>query len=66
MLGEVKTEYGKFGDVLAQIKKKLQSASTEIENAFTRHRAMGRKLRDVEAVESDVDDVPLIEEDSQD
>ena len=66
VLGEVKTEYGKFGDVLAQIKKKLQSASTEIENAFTRHRAMGRKLRDVEAVESDVDDVPLIEEDSQD
>ena len=66
VLGEVKTEYGKFGDVLAQIKKKLQSASTEIENAFTRHRAMGRNLRDVEAVESDVDDVPLIEEDSQD
>ena len=66
VLGEVKTEYGKFGDVLAQIKKKLQSASTEIENAFTRHRAMGRKLRDVEAVESDVEGVPLIEEDGQD
>ena len=66
VLGEVKTEYGKFGDVLAQIRKKLQSASTEIENAFTRHRAMGRKLRDVEAVESDVDEVPLVEEDGQD
>lgn len=66
VLGEVKTEYGKFGDVLGAVKKKLQSASSEIDNAFIRHRAMGRKLRDVEAIESDIDDVPLIEEDSQD
>ena len=42
---------------------KLQYASSEIENAFTRHRAMGRKLRDVEAIESDLEDIPLIEED---
>lgn len=63
VLGEVKTEYGKFGTVLEAVKKKLQYASSEIENAFTRHRAMGRKLRDVEAIESDVEDIPLIEED---
>ena len=63
VLGEVKTEYGKFGAVLEAVKKKLQYASSEIENAFTRHRAMGRKLRDVEAIESDVEDIPLIEED---
>lgn len=53
VLGEVKTEYGKFGIVLDSVKKKLSSASNEIDNAFTRHRAMGRKLRDVEAVETD-------------
>ena len=52
VLGEVKTEYGKFGAVLDTVKKKLTSASNEIDNAFTRHRAMGRKLRDVEAVET--------------
>ena len=52
VLGEVKTEYGKFGTVLDTVKKKLASASNEIDNAFTRHRAMGRKLRDVEAVET--------------
>ena len=52
VLGEVKTEYGKFGAVLDTVKKKLASASNEIDNAFTRHRAMGRKLRDVEAVET--------------
>ena len=62
VLGEVKTEYGKFGSVLEAVKKKLQYATTEIENVFTRHRAMGRKLREVEAVESDVEDIPLIEE----
>ena len=54
VLGEVKTEYGKFGVVLDSVKKKLSSASNEIDNAFTRHRAMGRKLRSVEAVEADV------------
>ena len=64
VLGEVKTEYAKFGDVLGAVRKKLQYATTEIDNAFIRHRAMGRKLRDVEAIESDVgEDVPLIEED---
>ena len=54
VLGQVKTEYGKFGTVLDTVKKKLTSASNEIDNAFTRHRAIGRKLRDVEAVESDI------------
>ncbi|MBR4478177.1 MAG: DNA recombination protein RmuC [Spirochaetales bacterium] len=63
VLGEVKTEYGKFGIVLDSVKKKLSSASNEIDNAFTRHRAMGRKLRDVEAVETDGDTPELIEQD---
>ncbi len=59
VLGEVKTEYGKFGTVLDAVKKKLTSASNEIDNAFTRHRAIGRKLRDVEAIETDAQDIPL-------
>ena len=59
VLGEVKTEYGKFGAVLDTVKKKLTSATNEIDNAFTRHRAMGRKLRTVEAVETDLpDEIP--------
>ena len=63
VLGEVKTEYGKFGTVLEVVKKKLASASSEIDNAFTRHRAIGRKLRNVEAVESDMPDLlPQAEE----
>ena len=57
VLGEVKTEYGKFGSVLDTVRKKLASATNEIDNAYTRHRAIGRKLRDVEAVESDSPDL---------
>jgi len=64
VLGEVKTEYAKFGIVLDTVKKKLTSASNEIDAAFIRHRAMGRKLRNVEAVEGPETETPeLIESD---
>lgn len=51
VLGQVKTEFGKFEVTLGRVQDKLQSASKEVENAFVRQRAMGRKLRSVEAVE---------------
>ncbi len=51
LLSEVKTEYVKFGIVLDSLKKRLALASNEIDNAFTRYRAMERRLRDVEALE---------------
>ena len=66
VLGEVKTEYAKFGIVLDTVKKKLTSASNEIDAAFIRHRAMGRKLRTVEAVETDSPDPTLEIGDSSD
>ncbi|MBP5406685.1 DNA recombination protein RmuC [bacterium] len=47
LLGAVKTEFGKFGDVLAATKKKLESASSEIEKAETRTRVIERKLKNV-------------------
>jgi DNA recombination protein RmuC len=49
-LGAVKTEFGKFGDVLAKTKKKLEEASSTIDAAEVRTRAMRRTLRDVEAL----------------
>ncbi|MFM2066085.1 MAG: recombinase RmuC [Pseudomonadota bacterium] len=52
VLGAVKTEFGKFGDVLERTKKKLQEASNSIENAEVRTRAMARQLRGVEAMQS--------------
>ncbi|MCF0262674.1 MAG: DNA recombination protein RmuC, partial [Sphaerochaetaceae bacterium] len=52
VLGEVKTEYAKFGLSLETIKRHLASATNDIDDAFVRHRAMGRKLKNVEAVET--------------
>ncbi|HVK32480.1 MAG TPA: DNA recombination protein RmuC [Burkholderiaceae bacterium] len=50
VLGAVKTEFGRFGDVLARTKKKLEEASSTIDAAEVRTRAMARQLREVEAL----------------
>jgi DNA recombination protein RmuC len=50
VLGAVKTEFGKFGDVLAKTRKKLDEASSSIELAERRTRVMARELRAVEAL----------------
>jgi len=50
VLGAVKTEFGKFGDVLAKTKKKLEEATRTIDQAEVRTRAIDRKLRGVEAL----------------
>jgi DNA recombination protein RmuC len=50
VLGAVKTEFGKFGDVLARTKSQLETVTRSIEAAEVRTRAMNRKLRDVEAL----------------
>jgi DNA recombination protein RmuC len=50
VLGAVKTEFGKFGDVLARTRKKLDEASKTIDAAEVRTRAMARSLRGVEAL----------------
>jgi DNA recombination protein RmuC len=51
-LGAVKTEFAKFGAVLDGVKKKLDEASNKIEETSVRSRALGRKLREVEALPS--------------
>jgi DNA recombination protein RmuC len=50
ILGAVKTEFGKFGEVLAKTKKKLDEASSSIEFAERRTRVMAKELRAVEAM----------------
>jgi len=52
VLGAVKTEFGKFGDVLAKTKKKLTEAANTIDEAERRTRAMTRELKSVEAMSS--------------
>ena len=46
-MGAVKTEFGKFGDVLDRVKRQLETASRTIEQSGVRSRAIERKLRDV-------------------
>jgi DNA recombination protein RmuC len=48
VLGAVKTEFGKFGDVLEKIKRQLATASRSLTETGVRTRAMARKLREVE------------------
>ena len=50
VLGAVKTEFGKFGEVLANTKKQLETVARSIDQAETRSRQMERKLKDVEAL----------------
>ena len=50
VLGAVKTEFAKFGEVLARTKKKLDEASNTIDQAGVRSRAMVRHLRGVESL----------------
>ncbi|MDA3838060.1 MAG: DNA recombination protein RmuC [Candidatus Delongbacteria bacterium] len=56
VLGAVKTEFGKFGDILEKTKKKLQEASNVIDKADVRTRAMERKLKDVQELSQDKTD----------
>ena len=53
VLGAVKTEFGKFGDVLAKVKTQTQTVLNTLDAAEVRSRAMGRALKQVEALPAD-------------
>jgi DNA recombination protein RmuC len=48
ILAAVKTEFGKFGEVLHKVKRQLETASNTIDLTEVRTRAMERKLKEVE------------------
>jgi DNA recombination protein RmuC len=48
VLGNVKAEFGKFGDVLDKVKDKLEQAGKTIDAASVRTRAITKQLRNVE------------------
>jgi DNA recombination protein RmuC len=50
VLGAVKTEFQKFGDMLAKTKKKLQEAQNTIGQTEQRTRVMANRLESVEAL----------------
>ena len=57
LLAVAKSEWSKYGEVLDRVQKKLHEASNSIEDAKTRTRVIGRKLKDVQ-------ELPVSEADS--
>ena len=53
VLGAVKTEFGKFGDVLDSASKQLETVANSINKAGTRTRVIEKKLKDVEKLPED-------------
>jgi DNA recombination protein RmuC len=66
ILATVKSEFGKFGDVLTRVKRHLDTASNTLEETGVRTRAIERQLKDVEVLpalseEDKVGDTPQID-----
>lgn len=59
ILGAVKNEFTKFGDILDKTQKKLQEASNTIEKASTKSRTIERKLNKVQELPIAKSDDPL-------
>ena len=69
ILGAVKTEFGKFADVLDKVKKKLDEAGRHIDATGVRTRAIERQLRGVESLSGEVTqqllaEVPMLDDGS--
>jgi DNA recombination protein RmuC len=62
LLGDVKAQFGKYSQVLADIRKRLDQAVETVDAATVRTRAIERQLRNVEAAEDEEDSgqLPLI------
>jgi DNA recombination protein RmuC len=65
LLGAVKTQFSKFGEVLAKTKKKLQEASNTIDQAEVRTRVISRKLSKVQELPQ-ADSTKLMEPEATD
>jgi DNA recombination protein RmuC len=52
LLGAIKTEFGKFTDIIVRAHRQLSTASTTLDSAAQKTRTIQRKLRDVEVLPS--------------
>jgi DNA recombination protein RmuC len=59
LLGAVRTEFGKFGEIIAKAQKKLEEASTTLNEAQGKTTTISRKLREVQTL-PDVDAARLL------
>ena len=61
VLGAIKTQFNKFGDLLEATKKKLQESANKIDAAATSSRQIERRLKEVESLPT-ADSIKLIGE----
>ena len=61
VLGAIKTQFNKFGDLLEATKKKLQESANKIDAAATTSRQIERRLKEVESLPT-ADSIKLIGE----
>jgi DNA recombination protein RmuC len=62
LLGAVKLEFSKFGDILEKTQKKLQEAGNTIELATKKTRNIERKLNNVDTLPEAQSEAPILEE----
>lgn len=62
LLGAVKTEFGKFGNALEGVKKKLEQAQNSMDDAAKKSRAIERKLRDIQELPAETTQAALPED----
>jgi DNA recombination protein RmuC len=63
ILSSVKTEFDKFGDVLEATQSRLEQANKELDKLVgVRTRAIQRKLKSVELIDSPIDEIKDFEE----
>ena len=59
LLGQVKTEFGKFGDVLEKARIKIEQVGKELGNAQVRTRSIERRLRQVQELPGGIEEDAL-------
>ena len=59
LLGQVKTEFGKFGEVLEKARIKIEQVGKELGNAQVRTRSIERRLRQVQELPGEIEEDAL-------
>lgn len=65
LLGAVKTEFGKFSEILERTQKKLKEASNSIESATKKSRTIERRLKDVQELPKEEGPIEFIEDENK-
>lgn len=64
VLGEVKTAFGRFGETLDAVHKKLEQAASSVDDARKKTKTLQNKLRTVEALPGAAPEIPIADIDA--